>query len=230
MPTRPMEPWERDYPYRLPIWRASWPLSPNNRPDPKAQGEASPEQVYRRAQISAAYQLERIARSFMRGEQCTGILGDKRLRIVDHASTPRDMCRLWDVQPRTPEVQALVDRAVGCWRQCVERGVTVFEYDRPGYDEVTRSFQPLLRYASDPSVTPVVLEWDPEYHGESAISTDEAEAVDEDAPSPPPTGPPAPPAPRTPAALPARGGTRRQVGLLVVGILLIVAGILMRAR
>jgi hypothetical protein len=59
-----------------------------------------------------------------------------------------------------------VDRAVGCWRQCLARGVRVMEWDRPGYDEVTRAFQGLLSYASDPSVTPVVLAWEAEYRGE----------------------------------------------------------------
>jgi hypothetical protein len=142
-------------------------LIPANRPKAPLPDGDTVEQVYTRSQISAAYHLERISRAFMSGHQVTGLLGDKRRRIVDSSATASYTRQLWNVQPRSPVVQALVDRAVGCWRQCVERDIQVFEYDRPGYDEVTKSFTPLLDYASDPRVTPVVLEWDPEYHGES---------------------------------------------------------------
>jgi hypothetical protein len=175
--------------------------------------------VYRRAQISAAYRVECLARAFMRGEQITGMLEEKRLRMVDAASTPRICCRIWDVQPRTPEVQALVDRAVGCWRQCVERGATVFEYDRPGYDEVTTYFQPLLRYASDPSVTPVVLEWDPTYHGESVFLRQDPE----DGEPPPDT---APASALSPLPAPERGRGWLLYVIVVVGILVALLGAL----
>jgi hypothetical protein len=207
--TRPLEPWEYDYPHRLPMWQVEWPLRPNNRPSSDEGGDWAPEQVYRRAQISAAYQVERLARAFMRGEQITGILAEPRHRMVDAASTPQICCRIWAAQARTPEVQALVDRAVGCWRQCVERGVTVFEYDRPGYDEVTKSFEPLLRYASDASVTPVVLEWDPTYHGEAALLRCDPE-----------TGEPLR-APASPPPAPEEGGRARLVYVIVPVVILV---------
>jgi hypothetical protein len=165
MPNRPLDPLELDYPTRLPMWRAYWPLIPANRPRPPFPNGDTVERVYARSQISAAWFVERLARDFMAGRQPTGMLGEPRLRVVAAASTAREICQIWNVQPRSPEVQALVDRAVGCLRQCFARDMRVFEYDRPGYDEVTRFFLPLLQYASDPSVTPVVLDWDPDYHG-----------------------------------------------------------------
>ncbi len=165
---RDLAPWELDYPHRLPMWKAHWPLIPANRPRPPLPNGDTVEAVYARSQVSAAYHLERNARAFMAGQQRTGMLGNKRQRIVGSAVMAIHTREIWDVQPRSPEVQALVDRAVGCWRQCVERGIQVFEYDRPGYDEVTTFFVPLLAYASDRSVTPVVLDWDTEYHGETS--------------------------------------------------------------
>ncbi len=165
MPNRTLERWELDYPHRKTLWKAHWPLIPANRPQPLLPNGDTLEQVYARSQISAAWFVERLARDFMAGRQPTGILGERRLRVVADAYAATMIRQIWDVQPRSPRVQALVDRSVGCLRQCFERGMQVMQYDRPGYDEVTRAFVPLLDYASDPSVTPVVLDWDPNYHG-----------------------------------------------------------------
>jgi hypothetical protein len=57
------------------------------------------EQAYAHGQIMAAYWLERMARAFMGGRQCTGILMEKRLFIVEHASNALDIRRIWRSRP-----------------------------------------------------------------------------------------------------------------------------------
>ena len=162
------EPWELDYPHRDTYWRVHW-------PNPTPQGVWSvPEglseaEAIRRAQVAAAHELERFARVIMGGHQFTGVQLSQRLVVVDDAARARDIAKVWRAAPRDAEVQALVDRAVGCLRQCLDRGVRVLEWDRPGYDDVTRSYRELDGFASDRSVTPVVLAWEPDFQGEPLL-------------------------------------------------------------
>ena len=162
----PPRPWELDYPHREDLWEARYPLLKAYRGEAALPAGETAAQVLARAQISAAWHLEGLARAVFQGEQFTGVQTHKRRVLVDQSSTAWDIRQIWDAGPRSPEVQAFVDRAVGCWRQVCAQGVAVLEWDRPGYDDVTRSFDELLAYASDAAVTPVVLAWDADYHGE----------------------------------------------------------------
>jgi hypothetical protein len=168
----PLAPWELDYPHREELWEARYPLLKAYRGEAPLPAGETAEQVLARAQISGAYHVEFLARSVMAGQQFTGVQTHKRHVLVDQSSTAWDLRQIWDAGPRTLEVQAFVDRAVGCLRQVFAQGVVVLEWDKPGYDDVTRSFKELLVYASDPEVTPVVLEWDLVYHGEPPLPPD----------------------------------------------------------
>jgi hypothetical protein len=157
--------WSAEYPFRDELGEILAVVS-------AAQGRRGwPEGVTReeaiaRAQISGAFRIERLARLFMAGRQFTGVQLDKRGVLVDDAFTARTVADAWRLVPRTPEAQRWIDRAAGCLRQCFEHGMVVLEWDRPGYDDVTKLFFPLLGFASDPSVTPVELRWEPAYLGE----------------------------------------------------------------
>lgn len=160
MPT-PDLTWEHDYPHRddLLAIDATCAASEGRRPWPP---DTPPEEALRRAQISAAFVIEKLARDFMAGKQFTGVQTHTRGVVVDQARTARVVADAWSQGPRPPDVQAFVDRAVGCLRQGFEHDLVVLEWDRPGYDDVTRSFRRLLSFASDPHHTPVVLTWQPE--------------------------------------------------------------------
>jgi hypothetical protein len=160
----PPEPWELDYPHREDLFDVRLACTALHA-DPPPRGAERDARIAR-AQISVAYQLEKIARGYMGGKQFTGVQLQKRGVLVSDAFTAASTAAAFDAGPRTPEVQAWVDRAVGCLRQCFDHDLVVLEWDRPGYDDVTRSFQRLLSYASNPDVTPVVLPWEPAYLGE----------------------------------------------------------------
>lgn len=158
MPPIPPEPWELDYPFRDDLDAAR-----------AAVGRGAP--AVERAQIAAAYQLERRARAAMAGRSGAITTIDGRRALRDTAASAYAIEAIWQAGRRTPEVQRWVDRAVGCLRQCFEHDVAVWEPD--GGRAVTHAFRPLLAYASDPRRTPVALVWE------------------EPAPTPPPRRPPA---------------------------------------
>ena len=193
------------YPHVTP--KASWPTPAG----------LTPEEAVRQAQVSAAHELEGFARAILRGEQFTGVQLSQRRVVVDQAERAWDIASVWRAAPRDAEVQALVDRAVGCLRQCLAQGVVVLEWDRPGYDDVTRAYRELLPFASDPDVTPVELPWEPEFKGEPVLPTKRA--------------PPVPP--RTLFGEVRAGAVRGIVkGAIAIGFALLVASLLrgMRTR
>lgn len=176
--------WEREYPARDDLFSVMRAVS-----DARAGGPPGPagEEAITRAQISAAFHVERLARAFMSGRQFTGVQRDKRGVVVVDAHDARTVAEAWRLRPPTPEAQAWIDRALGALRQCFARGMAVLVWDRPGYDDVTPEFLALLDFASSPEACPVVLAWDPTYHGESDAPPAAARAP---RPGPPPSAVP----------------------------------------
>lgn len=119
-----------------------------------------------RAQISAAFLLEKLARAYMGGRQMTGVQTHKRFVLVDDIETVRVIHAAFAASTPTPEAQTWIDRALGCLRLCFTHGMAVLMWDRPGYDDITGDFKSLLTFASDPNHTPVELAWEPTYLGD----------------------------------------------------------------
>jgi hypothetical protein len=119
-----------------------------------------------RAQISAAFLIERLARAYMGGRQRTGVLTPKRSVLVDDIETVRVTHAAFAAAPPTPEAQAFIDRALGCLRQCFAHGMVVYAWEHRDYTGITDSFKSLLSFASDPNHTPLELAWEPTYLGD----------------------------------------------------------------
>lgn len=147
MPPPPDDAWSAAYPARLSLFDARAlvvaPVAP------------SPDDVAR-AQVSAAYRVEELVRSWSAGTHHTGVIMSRRA-LVTNGSWADDVAAIWDAAPRTPDVQRLVDRALVHLSRAFDEGLGCFEWDRPGYDEVTDRFAalfdratPALRVAIDP--------------------------------------------------------------------------------
>jgi len=148
----PLEsPWQDAYPFRDDLWVALRRLETHPGKDAIARG-----------QISAAYAVEGLAREFMAGRQFTGILLTRRHAVVDNASRARDVRALWSAGAPGTEAQAFIDRAAGCLRQAFDATMHVYQWDRPGYDDITGEFRDLLQFASEGAGTPVLLSFEEE--------------------------------------------------------------------
>ncbi len=100
-----------------------------------------------RAQVSAAYRVEELVRAWSGGTHHTGVIMSRRA-LVTNASWANAVAEIWDAAPRSAATQPVVDRALMHLSRAFDDGLRCFEWDRPGYDEVTRSFTALLSRAA----------------------------------------------------------------------------------
>lgn len=125
---------------------------------PFLRGEPTTAAVRDALVIDGAFQLEFRARRMFAGAQFKGIL-EGRLSLVWARDPAIELRQLLDAHEPGPEARACLDRALGWWRTALARGMRIFEWDRPGYDEVTTAFQDLASLARE------VVSVDPAAHG-----------------------------------------------------------------
>lgn len=114
--------------------------------------------------IEHAFQLEFRARRMFAGAQFRGILrGDTS--IVWAASPAHQLRTLLADHTPGPAAREHLDRALSWWLAALAAGMRVFEWDRPGYDEVTQEFRGLDALATR------ILPIDPRAHGVEVRST-----------------------------------------------------------
>lgn len=98
--------------------------------------------------IDCAFALEFRARRLFAGAQFKGIL-QGATSVVWSRSAAGDLKRLLAAHEPGPAARACLDRALGWWRAAIDRGMRIFEWDRPGYDEVTEAFLDLPTLARE---------------------------------------------------------------------------------
>ncbi len=96
--------------------------------------------------VDAAFDLEFRARRVFASHQFRGILQGKNTLVWDAQSGTAIEKLLSDHQPG-PEARRHLDRALAWWATALDHGMGVYEWDRPGYDDVTNTFRGLLRFA-----------------------------------------------------------------------------------
>jgi hypothetical protein len=98
--------------------------------------------------IEAAFGLEFRARRLFAGAQFKGIL-QGTASLVWCRSAGVEIAQLLRAHQPGPEARACLDRALGWWRAALDHGMRIFEWDRPGYDEVTDAFTSLPIFARE---------------------------------------------------------------------------------
>lgn len=98
--------------------------------------------------IESAFQLEFRARRMFAGAQFKGIL-QGQTSLVWGRSAGVEIERLLRAHEPGPAARVCLDRALAWWRAAMAQGLRIFEWDRPGYDEVTEAFQGLTKFARE---------------------------------------------------------------------------------
>lgn len=98
--------------------------------------------------IEAAFGLEFRAHRLFAGAQFKGIL-QGATSVVWCRSAGVEIAQLLRAHQPGPEARVCLDRALGWWRAALDHGMRIFEWDRPGYDEVTDAFTSLPVFARE---------------------------------------------------------------------------------
>ena len=95
--------------------------------------------------LDIAFSFEFHARRVLAGVAFRGVFHDDDVLVWDYAPI-RHLDQWLDVGEPGPWVRRRLDEALAIFKHALDQGLRVYQYDRPGYDEVTSSFKNVVCY------------------------------------------------------------------------------------